>query len=130
MFENIFNETAKFDNPSVLVPLADTSTVNKLIKYFEPRSIVCMNTNRSALLKIPYDCYKMPANFLNENGRVSLNLNAFDLAVVPNIADYWYVSYNYVMKGGYIVGEPAMSDRRFSNWSKAVRMKNGIVTVY
>ena len=57
----------------------------------------------------------MPADFLSSHGRVSLQPN-FDLAYLPPISIYWYIAREYVLPGGYLVGEMPESNPRFDRW--------------
>lgn len=123
--KSTFKEIAELDNPQVLLPLATRGAVEYLLNYFEQRSLICMNHNRQELLSIPSGCYKMPANFLKSESRVSLIVGAFDLVYLPNqTLQYWYLAYQYVRKGGYIIGKPVGVDKRFEQWVKAVNDVN------
>jgi len=125
MFKDIFIETAELDNPQVLLPLATQGAVNILLEYFKPRSLICMNRDRKELVAIQSGCYKLPANFLRDDSRVSLIMGAFDLAYLPDLSPvYWYLSYQYVGKGGYLVGNAINKDKRFARWLKAVNAEN------
>jgi hypothetical protein len=126
---SVFELTSEYDNPQVLVPLANKENTELLLEYFEPRNLICMNINREKLFEINGGCFRLPANFLREGGRRALIPGAFDLAYLPGIPSYWYISYNYVRKGGYLVGGAVASDKRFENWMKALSAENGMVKV-
>ena len=112
-------EVALLDRPQVLIPLATPKIVDMLAEYLPPRNFYCMNTDRSQLLSIIPTCYKLPADFLSSHGRVSLQPN-FDLAYLPPIPSYWYIAREYVLPGGYMVGEMPKSDPRFERWVAAM----------
>lgn len=126
---SIFELTAEYKSPQVLVPLADKENTELLLEYFEPRNLICMNTDREKLFAINSVCFRLPANFLFEGGRRALIAGAFDLAYLPGIPEYWYVAYGYVRKGGYLVGGAVGFDKRFDNWMEAVGANNGVVQV-
>jgi len=126
MYENAIREIARLKHPQVLVPLATRSAVNFLLRYFVPPNLVCMNTNRQELLSLVNGCYKMPADFLREGGRVSL-LSRFDMAYLDSLEpEYWYIAYDYVIKGGYLIGRVKSPDERFERWAKAVNYHDGV----
>ena len=112
-------EVALLSNPQVLIPLATPKIVELLSGYLPPKNFYCMNPDRPQLLSISPTCYKMPADFLSSNGRVSLVRN-FDLAYLPPKPVYWYIAYNYVLPGGYLVGEAFDGDYRFKRWFQSV----------
>ena len=61
---SIFELTAEYDKPQVLVPLANKRNTDILLEYFEPKNLICMNTNRQELFEINGGCFRLPANFL------------------------------------------------------------------
>ena len=112
-------EVALLSSPQVLIPLATPKIVDFLSDYLPPKYFYCMNPDRPQLLSINPTCYKMPADFLHHGGRVSLTRN-FDLAYLPPMAAYWYIAYNYVLPGGYMVGKSFDADDRFCRWLSSV----------
>jgi hypothetical protein len=128
LLSEVLKETAEYKNPQVLIPLATKNIVDLLLKYFRPRNLICMNTDRQELFEINGGCYRLPADFINPYGRKALVPGAFDLAYLPSSPAYWYLAYNYVRKGGYLVGNAA-EDRRFKNWAKALGYENSVLAV-
>ena len=121
-------DVAKLDNPQVLLPLAVQDVVYFLVGYFKPISLICYNPNRETLNQIDVTCYKLAANFLNSKSRLSLIEGAIDLVVLQNLPpEYWYIAYDYVMKGGFLVGDVANSDKRFEKWGDAVGYNQGVI---
>lgn len=128
--ENVLKSVAELENPQVLLPLATIGAVDILLNYFNPRDLICYNPNRKQLLEIPDPCYKLPANFLRADSRVSLVEGAVDLAYLDGChPGYWYIAYNYVVKGGYMVGQESNPDERFERWASAVKMVGRVIRV-
>lgn len=126
----VLNEVSKLDKPNVLLPLASAGAVDYLLKFFNPRALICYNRKRSELMKIECDCYKLPADFLNADSRVSLIPGAVDLVYLDALPPtYWYISYNYVIRGGYMVGSVMNPDERFNRWASSVGFDNGVIQV-
>jgi hypothetical protein len=111
-----------------LLPYAIQDVVLFLVGYFKPRSLICYNPYREALDEIDFDCYKLPANFLNSKSRLSLIKGAVDLAVLHNLPpEYWYIAYDYVIRGGCLVGDVANIDERFIRWGDVVGYNQGVI---
>ena len=129
-YDTALNEIAKLDKPNILLPLADAGAVNYLLKFFKPRALICYNRDRKKLMEIDNGCYKLPADFLRADSRVSLISGAVDLVFLNALPpSYWYISYNYVVKGGYMVGSVMNPDTRFDRWARAVNFENGVLIV-
>jgi len=127
-YADIFRDVAKLDKPQVLLPYATHDVALFLVGYFKPRSLICYNPYKEALDEITFDCYKLRANFLNSKSRLSLIEGAVDLAVLHDLPpEYWYISYEYVMKGGCLVGDVANIDERFNKWGDAVGYNHGVI---
>ena len=113
-YAKVFEDVALLNKPQVLLPFATQDVAYFLLDYFEPRSLICYNPYREALNAIDVACFKLCANFLRQNSRLSLVEGAIDLAVLHNLPpEYWYIAYDYVIKGGLLVGDVANLDRRF-----------------
>ena len=134
MFEEVLQGAAELKSPQILVPLADQGAVTILVRYVDPKGIVCVNPNREELIGIRCDkCYKLPSNFLYEGGRLSLIKEAFDVVYLSGrcSSEYWYIAKQYVMPGGYMIGLNSNRDARFSRWLSALgaRIEGSAITI-
>ena len=132
LLEQIFLDVSKLNRPNVLLPRCSRGAVSVLLEYFEPISIVCMTTDRQEIMSIEAGCYKMPADFLMPGGRLSLIRNSFDLVYLPGLEQsYWYISYDYVIGGGYMAGTCPEPDERFTRWLQSgdSQTKNELIVI-